>query len=398
MEELINGPINVVRMEGKVNNVKKVIYIFMDFHMELQHQTKCPSFVSLDFYQYLAINLKKTNIPLDFMFEISKSNIKNRNIVNKEKYIIEVLDFFNSEVSFKDNKIQPSKSNRLVRYHYIDIRDLIFYTIDMTEKNLTNIFNTLYRNQVITVNDAKHIKLYLNDLMKDMNLWKILLFDDNESIENKINEYKDRIHVNTLKNTIEFVNKIRNDYKNKEVRKNLQVIFDLVKNYINHINKLSSTIIDKLNKNKKYLYDKNNKLVYDKTLKTYTWGMPYAYLRNLVCELYDIYDEISYTILKTFADIMDIFFMRRFLDKNYIVNAISYTGISHSINYIQHLLTKYDFKITHYSYSLEPDINKLNKHLKEFDNTADRREYEKYLYMPEFVQCSDLSSFPPNFT
>ena len=32
----INGPINVVRLEGKVNEIKKVIYLFMDIHKDTQ--------------------------------------------------------------------------------------------------------------------------------------------------------------------------------------------------------------------------------------------------------------------------------------------------------------------------------------------------------------------------
>ena len=37
----INGPTNVVRLEGKVNNIKKVIYVFFDFHIEPNFQTTC---------------------------------------------------------------------------------------------------------------------------------------------------------------------------------------------------------------------------------------------------------------------------------------------------------------------------------------------------------------------
>ena len=29
----INGPINVIRMEGSINDIKKIIYFFMDEHV-----------------------------------------------------------------------------------------------------------------------------------------------------------------------------------------------------------------------------------------------------------------------------------------------------------------------------------------------------------------------------
>lgn len=37
----INGPINVVRMEGIINDTKKVIYLFMDRHADIDKQTDC---------------------------------------------------------------------------------------------------------------------------------------------------------------------------------------------------------------------------------------------------------------------------------------------------------------------------------------------------------------------
>lgn len=29
----VNGPVNTIRIEGKINNVNKVIYLFGDYHM-----------------------------------------------------------------------------------------------------------------------------------------------------------------------------------------------------------------------------------------------------------------------------------------------------------------------------------------------------------------------------
>jgi hypothetical protein len=37
----VNGPINVVRLEGIINNIKKVIYVFFDYHSPLIYQTRC---------------------------------------------------------------------------------------------------------------------------------------------------------------------------------------------------------------------------------------------------------------------------------------------------------------------------------------------------------------------
>jgi hypothetical protein len=31
-EHHVNGPINVIRLEGKIGDIKKVVYLFMDIH------------------------------------------------------------------------------------------------------------------------------------------------------------------------------------------------------------------------------------------------------------------------------------------------------------------------------------------------------------------------------
>jgi len=71
----INGPINVVRMEGTINNIKKVIYLFIDKHVEYQNQTNCndPN-NSIDIVEYLKknfIKLKNTNKTYDFFLEFA---------------------------------------------------------------------------------------------------------------------------------------------------------------------------------------------------------------------------------------------------------------------------------------------------------------------------------------
>ena len=47
---LINGPYNVVRLEGFVNDTKKIIYLFSDIHDE---KTECEDILSEDVHKYL---------------------------------------------------------------------------------------------------------------------------------------------------------------------------------------------------------------------------------------------------------------------------------------------------------------------------------------------------------
>ena len=53
MSKTINGPINVVRLEGEINKIKKVLYVFMDVHINIKSQTKCEDQMSDDVTAYI---------------------------------------------------------------------------------------------------------------------------------------------------------------------------------------------------------------------------------------------------------------------------------------------------------------------------------------------------------
>ena len=88
--------------------------------------------------------------------------------------------------------------------------------------------------------------------------------------------------------------------------------------------------------------------------------------------------------------------MRRFLDKKYITNGITYTGSLHSLNYIFNLVKYFDFKITHASYHNDKSIDEINKFIKT-STIDDSAILNKYLYPMEFSQCIDMNIFPPDF-
>ena len=106
---------------------------------------------------------------------------------------------------------------------------------------------------------------------------------------------------------------------------------------------------------------------------------------------------IAERLLGTGARIVDIYMLRRFLDKSYITNAISYTGAAHSANYVEILMRDFGFKITHAAYSSmgTTDMQALNAEIK---RRLDAKEsiYNLFVALP-LQQCSDLTSFPENF-
>jgi hypothetical protein len=119
-------------------------------------------------------------------------------------------------------------------------------------------------------------------------------------------------------------------------------------------------------------------------------------------EIYDclllfknIQKQIFNSIIKEIGPfIMDLFLLRRFLDKEYITNTITYTGAGHSVNLIRLLVKYFDFNITNCSYIKNDDIpTTLN-----IINESKRKEelYDLFL-SPVLLQCSDLGNFPELF-
>ena len=53
MTEYINGLINFANLRGSIGGIDKNIYFFMDSHNDLDNQTRCESFNSIDISQYL---------------------------------------------------------------------------------------------------------------------------------------------------------------------------------------------------------------------------------------------------------------------------------------------------------------------------------------------------------
>ena len=401
---LINGPVNIVRLEGTVNNVKKVIYLIMDFHMGLGSQTKCPSFSSLDLYQYLATNLKNTTFPLDFMFEITQDYINRPLYEYKDIYIREVVKFFNSEFMQRGKN---DKQNSLVRYHFIDVRDYVYNTINQYKYILDDIFYNINTKNNFNENDYENIKYYSNLIVVELNYWESLLFGDLDNVKKNTKQNLQRLNrtkqlnksqvKNNIRDINKFIFKIRERYNNPDIKKKLEDNFNYISHLITTAKDFCFELVNQLEKNKKNIIVDDFILHYHKCIQTFDYGDNFCDNLDFIKYIVKTQYLLSHTLVILFANIMDIYFLRRFLDKNYIKHAIVYTGAAHSLNYLQHLLTMHDFKITHTSYSLQPNIETLNKHLEKFNNISDKREYEKNFYPPKLIQCSDLSLFPKNF-
>ena len=69
----INGPINTIRLEGKVGSTKKVITLFMYWQLGPYNQTKCDDIRAVDINTYLVRQFdsaikSKPDLTYDFIY------------------------------------------------------------------------------------------------------------------------------------------------------------------------------------------------------------------------------------------------------------------------------------------------------------------------------------------
>ncbi len=360
--EFINGPTNFAHLQGSINLIEKDIYIFFDKHFDLDEQTRCKSFDSVDISYYLYNVIKEIKEPLDFFMEIRETQINQQISNKKDIYINEVINLFKSEFVIdnlidKDN-VKYSKSNSNVRLHYIDIRDHlnIFYLTNITQK--------------IT----KYIKLFSDDKINDKNIYvnKILYYikkinDEIKLLDKNIEDViqnKNVVYDKTNDKKKYYINKIINKYQNVNLGTSINFFLNIhFKALLNSINQ-SIIIIELIVKNYQYVMDIN--------------------------ELEKNINELSKYIIQLYTFFTDAYLLRRVLDKNYVNKCIIYSGGAHSINYIFFLIKFCNFKIIKVHNSSEKNVSiltdKINKIFYAFD------VYELFLLEKIYIQCIHFES------
>ncbi len=374
MSKNINGPINIIRLEGEINKIKKVLYVFMDIHMTLGNQTKCEDILSDDVTKYIKTEmLKNTEKTIDFFMEHRLSETGD-NLIKYSKYrdmyIEEMEKFFYSNFKTK------SKEFEKIRFHYADIRDTY---IIFSYRSINDLLNNYSCGNYNRQNIDKLLEKYKECIQYLLNV--IDLFNG-KKISTKITSLKELI-------------KIYSRYNDEQVKKNNKLIINLfLKRAAQLINMIRENY-DLLILHEKECNEHRDNNGYLKLMKDNNGD--YSYFFNDVEHLSKIknnQEKITDLSMKTFALIMDIYFLRRFCDKDYVTNGVFYGGEAHGLLYINFLINKYDFKITHASYSLY-DLDKMNKILK--DKFYDDHRGNELFDPPILIQCSNVTSFPDKF-
>ncbi|AGF84938.1 hypothetical protein QJ854_gp844 [Moumouvirus goulette] len=412
----VSGPINVVRMEGEINGIQKVIYIFLDFHYGISRQTECENIYSRDIQLYLAENfgnLTESDKIYDFFLEIKPTWLRDQNYGEKYRsnnysrdiYIREVVKLFRKIFNYDPNKDLVYISNKMknIRLHYMDIRDYTQINFQDRLADAEYYASNMWNDQHINISDMKSIlgivaefKTYCKNIINILT-----------NIENNKLDFSKQTTIGTNNNNLTrqqknqknnndlqyFLNKIFNVYQNKDVQSTILIQRDLLIEYLNSLLIDCNNLTKNYNKIMNTVQSSSGKKIKRDILNYYEYDLPIEIIREMITNIYNDISRLKDKAGKIFTRFMDLFFLRRFLDKIYITNAIAYTGAYHSLNYIEILLKDFGFKITHTSYSSISDINELNKAI---INRLPGSLGE--LFYPEIsIQCSDISNFPDKF-
>lgn len=396
----INGPINVVRMEGKINDIPKVIYLYMDYHSNIDWQLQCEE-LSIDVHYHISDNIKKikSNKTVDFFAEIQPSEINIKDTDYRGRYIDEINRFFKKnikiDVTKKQNKSsQKSSQNDKIRYHYIDIRDVLRNNVYyFTDKMIQISKDALYHD---TLPNIKNIHIYIDKINVILDILYKFTFEKYE-YDPKKHKLENKEYNETLSLVYYYITKILYKYNNKNIQNDILSYLDL---YIKPDFKIVFKIINEIIKLLKDMekIDNNYRILksdYDEYYGTnYNYTVITTKIREQLFYLDKLFHDLSQYIIYLYSKYVDIFFLRRFLDKNYITNVVTYTGAAHSLVYIDVLAKYYDFKITHISYNALNDIDTLNKEIK---STKKYNDLHKLLFPKYLTQCSNIKDFPEGF-
>ncbi|AVL94778.1 hypothetical protein ma392 [Moumouvirus australiensis] len=385
----IDGPINVVRMSGYVNNIKKVIYLFMEKHNKLENQTDCQDDSSIDIINYLTQNfqnLNSGNTKVDFFLETNPGHLSakiSETIFSSGpslEYLESLWYFFYKNIKIDKNKISSNFKN--VRFHYIDIRQPLYILTTRMIDVAQEIFNNKDKELII----ADVIITCLKIIVEFFGNFIDFVKSDTKNIKTKVYPIKNKnapyiVDVILKRDCRQqfydeifyFLNKIKYDYNHNSVK-------NIVNTYL-HNDILEEAI--KVKNDVKKLYDYVAVLTNE------------DYENNYLSEkIKNELDHLDYELFTFDAKIVDLYFLRRFLDKDYITNAVVYTGAYHSMVYI-YMLRTIGFKITHCAKTNIYNINELNDIV--LENKLDFGKFLDTFTLDNTLQCSDLEGFPENF-
>ena len=368
----ISGPYNIIHLRGQIDGLQKDIYIMFDIHNGKEYETPCTDKNAKDVINFLDKKFKNTKEELDFMIEIHPSDLISKNWYRNTIYIEKIWTFARNAFTMTNDNTTVIKSKQYpnVRIHYIDVRDVYFKLVWVYEfeeimyNNLTYEICEQYKNYDVPKQFVKFVFKRIEEITK------ILLKSNIKSAEkfnmlqffsiNNVNSIHPEEKYKMLKY---IVHKTQSRVTNKKLADCLNYIKNEIKLYFNNI---KNNIYAKIMSYKKADTANDLKFFFDMTHKFYI-------------------DIIIFSIF-----LMDLYAIKRIIEKDYIKKIILYVGGLHATHYIMLLIKFFNFQIISISKNPESSIPILTEKILNNSNLFDIHET---MFWTENIlnQCSDSS-------
>jgi hypothetical protein len=412
--EYVNGPINVIRLEGKVGSVKKIIWVFLNWPEPSTAQTKCDDIRAVDISTYLVrefdqLKKSKPDTVYDFMYNRGPL-VPDFEAKTRGTYQNQVAEIFTKsfEIDLDENRVKKSTSIPNVRFHYVNTTDYVLMKSPSILNQIEHIVYHIWNNRSYYLNDMINlhngVKIIGDEVMQIYHLFFEEKKLDNPKIEKSfysagINQKFNISMEDSHKLIQKLIYKLKNTYDNKSVGTIMNKIIDtefkdMLRAYFSEEKNTLETIISEIEFLKKLDgYDLNEILQpqddgYFYGLNNIRMDENILFFKKMVRDL----EKYSYDFIASFLSNANL--VRRFLDKNYISHTVTYLFAYRGISLIRLLVKYFGFEITHWSYLKNNDLDTCNKMIIESKNQFDLN----IIFLPvSLAQCSDLGSFPKEF-
>jgi hypothetical protein len=393
-QKLINGPSSCYRLEGTLEGVHKVLYLFGNSPETMEFETHCELWKSEHFVKYFVKTMSKTdkNINYDLFFELSSpqddifKDPKN-NVSFHETYMSEFNKYFKSTIKIVDDKNMKSTDVINLNLHSNNIRKQKFGFDGILNFTLPNISTQINNIGLCTsYENLNNIYQYVNDLIIYLNTsinYDISLFYKTD--KNEIEYVKKYMGDELFGEISNIINKIKYDYESENIKNKMANFIDNIITTNNIILKLCEDFINILN----IILDKHKKDCGKYNGCLYDYDVHHKYVIPLI----KICNKLYFEVINLYVIIASMNLLRKFLNKIHISNAIFYTTYRQTLCILYILVKKFDFKITH-STNKKIKIPKMTQLIKKHYNFSSfcEKTYQNNLY-----QCIDMSDFPDLF-
>ena len=243
----VSGPVNVVRLEGNIHGVRKVIYLFMDVHVPVYIQTECTNIFSKDINKYFAesfYELNNASKKYDFFMEVRPNDViypANPGPMKKRKhnYIDQMVKLFATILKYdkEENKISISDYFKNVRIHYLDVRNYLQHHISNISNEPLDISHNFMTYGITTYgliainNILTKEKQMLDTTVQILTDTSYKLPEDKRPHirETNFSFYTTEIEPDII---INLANKIKNRYNHKDIQRYRLLFFEYLYGYI----------------------------------------------------------------------------------------------------------------------------------------------------------------------